>query len=282
MAAVPFVFNPEMVDAIDENVENMSRMLCDTNSVLTNTMLSNAVDQLVRHTPLTDDEYDGFNRPLNRVIAYDQRVLDIRNFPNLQDELRNIGYRLLALPSLNRNHALVGNMSDHVTPNDNVVEPPNGDLPVLPLSQDDTQVRTLIGRESAQLGDHFYQRLYDYDRINHDIVPLPLGRVQAREYLVYSNGDRVPIHPVVTELSEILNDLDRYDQNRILHNLYDLTDALPYEDYNLNEFTPPERVIIYDTRVFNVELFNSHFDSICQSVRRAGYELVPRPRLQRS
>jgi hypothetical protein len=280
MAAVPpfisFVFNPEMVDARDENVENMSRMLCDTNSVLTNAMLSNAVNQLVRHTPLTNDEYDGFNRPLNRVITYDQRVLDIRNFPNLQDELRNIGYCLLAFPSLNRNHEIVGNMDQQVTPNDNVIEPPNGNVQMLPFSQFDTPERFLIGYESAQLGDHFYQRLYDYDRINRDIVPLPLSSLQAREYLVYSNGDRVPIHPVVTELREVINIIDTYQDTYIL---YDLADALPFEDYNLNEFTPPERVIIYDPRVFNVELYPSHFDSICHSVRRAGYELVPRSRL---
>ena len=279
MAAVPpFVFNPERVDERDENVENMRRILCDTNSVLTNAILSNAVNQLVRHAPLTNN----MNIPLSRNIVYYTQVLDIQNFPNLQDELRNIGYRLLAIPNLNRNHEIVGNMDQQVTPNDNVVEPPNGDLPALPFSQFDTPERFLIGYESAQLGDHFYQRLYDYDRINHDIVPLPLGRVQAREYLVYSNGDRVPIHPVVTELSEILNDLDRYDEDLIISNLYDLAYALPDEDYNPNIPTPPERVIIYDTRVFNIELFPSDFQSICDLIRRAGYELVPRPRLQRS
>lgn len=297
MAAVPpFVFNPEMVDARDENVENMCRILCDTNSVLTNAILSNAVNQLVRHPSLTNDEYNDMNLPLSRTIVYYTQVLDIANFPNLQDELRNIGYRLLALPSLNRQHAVVGNRDmvntdDHDDPvrmNDNIVEPPNGPVPVLPLLHPHFDIsairldRFLIERVRVPLPNGFYQRLFDYDPINRDIVPIPLYRLQPYEYLVYSNGDRVPVHPVVTDLRIMLNDLEigLYEDHDFVCEIHDLVSALPNEDYNPNVHIPPERVIIYDSRVFNIERFPSDFTNICDNIRRSGYEILSLPSLQ--
>ncbi len=238
MAGVhPFVFDPEMAEPLDVAVENLNRLLCNRNIVLTNDMLSNAIQQLVVHEPLTNDEY--VNTPFGRTIVYYPSVLNMSDYPNLQNEVRNIGYRFLAIPMLSRQNAAV-------------VEEVN-------------QPRTWFRRDPFN---------------NNSIEPLPIESVQVLEY-VFTPGsqERVPVHPAVTHLSGLLSDIYR-DLN--INDLYDYIDALPVHDERvLNELTPVNRLIFYDARVFNNELFPTRFQNIVDILNRYGYELVSRPYLER-
>ncbi len=234
---VPLVFNPEMVEPEVTALENLNRLLCNTNIILTNDMLNNAIQQLEVYESLSDEEYL-LNPHYRRLIFYDQRVLNMSEYPNLQNELRNIGYKLIGLPMLSRHDTVV---DEHI------------DRP-----------RPLFRRDPFN---------------NNSIEPLPIESVRVSEYVFNPDTqERVPVHPAVSYVSQILCEVETIAD---LYPLYDALDALPlYEPRDLVEI-PFERLIVYDSSIFNIELYPAVFQDIVDIIHRYGYGLLPLPRLER-